>query len=66
MNVANVEYKVRKMTPEITMTVRIVETKEWKARKWIAARLISLTALVLGCSSEIETEEQDDISGRPE
>lgn len=60
------EYKLRKMTPEITMVVRIVETKEFVVRKWIAARLICLAARVLGCLWEIETEEQDDISGRPE
>lgn len=47
------EYKLRKMSHEITITVTFVETREWKLRKWIAKQLIVLASKVLGCGIEV-------------
>lgn len=50
----NADYKLRKLPPQVTLTVRIVEMKEYMIRKWIAVRLIKLAALILGCGIVVE------------
>lgn len=47
------EYKMRKMSHEIKLEVTLVETREWKLRKWLAKQLILLAAKVLGCGIEV-------------
>lgn len=47
-------HKMRKAPEGLVLTVRIVETPEFKIRKWVAVRLIALAALVLGCGLEVE------------
>lgn len=47
------EYKLRKMSREITIEVTFIETREWKLRKWLAKQLVILAAKVLGCGIEV-------------
>ena len=47
-------YKMRKALPQTVLTVRIVETPEFKVRKWVATRLIMLAAWVLGCGIKVK------------
>lgn len=46
--------KVRRLPKEIKLNVTVVTTREFRARKWIAVKLIVLAARVLGCSINIE------------
>lgn len=53
---ASTEYvhELRKAPDGTVLTVRIVQTVEYKFRKWVAVRLIALAAWVLGCGLEVE------------
>ncbi len=53
--------KLRKLGSGSTMKVRVIVTKEFKIRVWIALRLIRLSAYILNCAvdAEVNEEEQD-------
>lgn len=53
---ASTEYthRIRKAPDGTVITVRIVETPEFKVRKWVATKLIILAAWVLGCGIEVK------------
>ena len=48
--------KIRKLDNRIILNVKIVFTREWFIRKWIASRLFMLGAMVLGCDIKINKE----------
>ncbi len=45
---------LRKLSNRTTMHIKFKLTKEFKIRTWIAGRLLTLTALILGCEIDIE------------
>jgi len=47
----------RHIMPECVMTVRIVNTKEWHARLWIATRLFKLGAAIMNTEIKFEGQE---------
>jgi hypothetical protein len=45
-----------KVLPQIMMKVVVHDPPIWRARLWLAMRLMRLAAVVLNCNIEIETE----------
>jgi hypothetical protein len=46
--------KLRKLTKQMTLTIHLVETNEFKIRRWMALTLIKWATLVLGCGLKVE------------
>lgn len=49
--------KVNKLSHDTTLVVRMRLTRQLRFRAWIAARLIMLAAIVLGCGFEMQPME---------
>ena len=47
-------FKFRKFDKRATMTFRLVETREFKVRKWLALSLVKLACMILGCGSNVD------------
>lgn len=45
---------VKKMPKEVTLTVQIHETYQWRARKFIGLQLIKLATVIMGCGLKVE------------
>jgi hypothetical protein len=53
------DIKLRQLGEDSIIKVKVVITKEFKLRLWIALKLIALASFVLGCGIEVN---QSDIS----
>lgn len=51
---------IRRLDKKSTLTVRIQVTREFRVRAWLAARLITLAARILGCGVDIGVKENND------
>ena len=49
--------KVDSLNKDFTLEVTVRITRQMRLRMWVAVRLISLAAWVLGCDIEIECED---------
>lgn len=47
-------YQFRKFDHRATMTVKLIVTREYKIRKFIATALIKLAARILGCGIKFD------------
>ena len=54
---SDITVKLRKMPKTVTMTVRVIETREFKLRKWLALSLIKLACSVVGCEIDVQDPE---------
>lgn len=54
---ASLDVKLRKLDgPSATVRVRLIVTREWKFRQWIALQLIALAYRVLGMKADARVE----------
>lgn len=53
-SVGEIQYNLRKLSPEVTMTIVVYETHEYRMRKAIALALIGLAGRILGMSVKVE------------
>lgn len=51
---------IRRLNQNVTMTVTLTETREWRVRRWLALGLIRLATTVLGCRLEIADSQEMD------
>jgi len=47
-------HKLKKLDNRFTLRVRLIETGEFRLRKYIALLLIRLATVVLGCGLEVD------------
>lgn len=57
---AEANLELRRLSNKTTLHIKFRLTKEFKIRTWIAAQLLKLTALILGCGIEFEDPEYSD------
>lgn len=48
------EVNINRLMPHITLHVHIAGLGEFRARRWLAIRLIRLAAHILGCDIKVE------------
>lgn len=51
---------IRRLNKNVTMTVTLTETREWRVRRWLALGLIRMATTVLGCRLEIADSQEMD------
>ena len=58
-NEMDFEYPFKKLSNDVTMNIKIIETPEWKFRLWLFKYLLHLACWILGCGIVIEDKEHD-------
>lgn len=53
------EVKVYRLSPDATMTIKIIPTAQFKLRTWLAEILMRMAAICLGCGIQIEEDGKD-------
>ena len=56
---ANVNLKIRKPLPNVTITATVHMTREYRFRLWLGLLLLKLTANVLGCKFQLEKPDME-------
>lgn len=51
---------LRRLNQNVTMTVTLTETREWRLRRWLALGLIRMATTVLGCRLDIADSQEMD------
>jgi hypothetical protein len=59
------DIKIKKLKEDTVLKVRIIVTKEFRLRMWLALKLMRLSSFILGCGIEVEKSDNDHQINKP-
>ena len=53
-------YNMKKLSKDVTLTVAIHETYQWRIRRFVGLNLIKLATLIMGCGLNVVSSQKEE------